>query len=388
MQIKTFNEILTELCDNFDSLISPRTIARTNTNVIYLIFKAVAKGYEVINNVCVALSNKFDPETCSPEDLNSVADLVGTKKLNGSASGLYITVTNGGSSAVTLLGGYYYYSLDEDTRFKFEVLGEGVEIARGESRMFFAFSEEIGSYPVSAQSSITVESDMTIPEGLTFACTDNGALLGTQEETDTEFRQRILTDTTRQDSISELQTALHNLPYIFDTRIYFNNTLEDVTYDGITIPPFEMAIFFSGDARPEMAGIVARYGIYPTVQTSTSITLDYMSEAFAEGKYSIYVIPFKTTDYKVRVNYKVDSVYNDKEAIETAIKNALMIKMNGQIHKDFVNEADIYNEIQALNIAGASILNVDLLVNDVAVPYVEVPLSRIPKLLDVTFPAN
>lgn len=388
MQIKTFNEILTELCDNFDTLISPRTIARTNTNIIYLIFKAVAKGYEVINNVCVALSNKFDPATCSSEDLNSVAELVGTKKLSGSASGLYITVTNGGASSATLLGGYYYYSLDEDTRFKFEVLGEGVEIGRGETKTFFAFSEEIGRFPVSAQLEITVDSDMTIPSGFSFACSDNSALLGSSEETDAEFRQRILTDTTRQDSISELQTALHNLPYIFDTRIYFNNTLEDVTYDGITIPPYEMAVFFSGDARPEMAGVVARYGIYPTVQTPTSVTLDYMSEAFAEGKYSIYVIPFKTTDYKVRVNYKVDSVYNDKDAIETAIKEALMVKMNGQIHKDFVNEADIYNEIQALNIAGASILNVDLLVNDVAVPYVEVPLSRIPKLLDVTFPAN
>ena len=31
-----------------------------------------AKGYEVINNVCVVLSNKFDPANCSDEDLVSV----------------------------------------------------------------------------------------------------------------------------------------------------------------------------------------------------------------------------------------------------------------------------------------------------------------------------
>ena len=61
MELKTFDTILTTICDSFDSLISPRTIARTNTNIIYLIFKAVAKGYEIINNVCVVLSNKFDP---------------------------------------------------------------------------------------------------------------------------------------------------------------------------------------------------------------------------------------------------------------------------------------------------------------------------------------
>ena len=48
MQLKTFNEILTGLCDDFDYLISPRFIARTNNNIIYLLFKAIAKGYEVI----------------------------------------------------------------------------------------------------------------------------------------------------------------------------------------------------------------------------------------------------------------------------------------------------------------------------------------------------
>src|SRR5574344_1247824 len=100
MKIKTFDTILTEICDFFDSLISPKTIARTNTNIIYLIFKAVAKGYEVINNVCVVLNNKYDPSSCSEEDLESVANIVGTERNNGSASGLHITVTNNGSVAV------------------------------------------------------------------------------------------------------------------------------------------------------------------------------------------------------------------------------------------------------------------------------------------------
>ena len=80
MELKTFDTILTTICDSFDSLISPRTIARTNTNIIYLIFKAVAKGYEIINNVCVVLSNKFDPLYCSDEDLTSSASIVGTER--------------------------------------------------------------------------------------------------------------------------------------------------------------------------------------------------------------------------------------------------------------------------------------------------------------------
>lgn len=122
MELKTFDTILTTICDSFDSLISPRTIARTNTNIIYLIFKAAAKGYEIINNVCVVLSNKFDPLYCSDDDLISSASIVGTERHKGSATGLHITITNNGSVPVTLLAGLYTYALDDDTKFEFEVM--------------------------------------------------------------------------------------------------------------------------------------------------------------------------------------------------------------------------------------------------------------------------
>ena len=107
MEIKTFDTILTEICDFFDELISPRKLSRSNTNVIYLIFKAFAKGIEVINNVCVVLDNKFDPLYCSDDDLNSSASIVGTERHKGSATGLHITITNNGLASVTLLAGLY-----------------------------------------------------------------------------------------------------------------------------------------------------------------------------------------------------------------------------------------------------------------------------------------
>ena len=90
MKLLSYNEILTILCDNFDKLIAPRTISRSNTNIIYLMFKAISKGFEIINNVAVTLSNKFNPASCSTEDLESVAKLVGTERFSGSATGLAI----------------------------------------------------------------------------------------------------------------------------------------------------------------------------------------------------------------------------------------------------------------------------------------------------------
>ena len=36
MQLLSYDEILTNICDSFDTLIAPRAIARANTNIIYL----------------------------------------------------------------------------------------------------------------------------------------------------------------------------------------------------------------------------------------------------------------------------------------------------------------------------------------------------------------
>ena len=115
--------------------------------------------------------------------MNSSANIVGTERNQGSASGLHITVTNNGSVAVTLFAGLYYYALDDDTKFEFEVMNN-TTIASGSYVSFIAMSEEIGQYPVTAQEKITVTSDQPISSDLVFSCTDNTSLLGISEETD------------------------------------------------------------------------------------------------------------------------------------------------------------------------------------------------------------
>lgn len=382
MQLMTFNEILTSMCDNFDSLISPKTIARTNNNIIYLMFKAIAKGYEVINNICVVLSNKFNPESCSVEDLESIASLVGTERLSGSASGLNISIKNTSGSAVALYAGTYSYALDEDTIFTFDVL-QSVSVPSNETVTYIAFSEKRGNFPVTAQSNINVTANVQISPHFNFSCGNNEKLLGTTEETDLEFRNRINTDTTRQDSIVELQTALKNLPYIFDARVYFNNTLEPVIYDDISVPPYHMAIFYSGEPKNEIAEIVASKSIFPTIQGNGAVLLQYNSSVFATGAYNVYIIPFEKKQYKVNIAYKIDSIYVNKDSLEAEIEDILKNKLNTQLHVDYIKEVDVYNAIAEENLAGVSILNVDLLVDDVPVAYVDVPISRISYLIHV-----
>lgn len=384
MILMSFDEILTYLCDSFDSLISPKKIARSNTNIIYLMFKAISKGLEVINSVCVVLSNKFNPAKCSVEDLNSVASLVGTERLLGSASGLHILATNNGDSAVTLLAGMYSYSLDDDTKFIFEVLEDTVVEANAYVT-FIAMSENIGSYTVTAQAEIEVTSNRNMPSDITFSCTDNSSLLGTAPETDLEFRKRILNRQDGQDSITELEVQLRNLPYIFDCRIKFNNTPANETYDGVEIPPFTALIFFSGSPRSEMAGVIANKLICPTVQLSDSIAIRYESEVFVSGEHIFYIAPFRNTEFAVEVLYNVDEqIIADSEAREK-MQTALYQYFLPEVHKDYIREDDVYGVLESLNLAGVTVLGVNLSVGGEQVDYVAVPLSRIPRLTGVTF---
>lgn len=385
MELKSFDTILTELCDSFDSLIAPKTISRSNSNVVYLVLKAIAKGYEVINNICVTLSNKFNPEFCSDEDLVSVAELVGTKRLSGSGSGLLITATNNSGENATLAEGTYTYTLDNDTVFEFEVQSDTV-IPPNSNNSFIAMSTTSGSFPVTEQSKITLmlnnESFTTV---LDFSCSNNSNLLGTEEESLIDFRKRILSDTTRQDSLVELQAELRNLPYLFDAKIYFNNTLDPVIYEGIEIPPYYMVVFYSGEAKDEIAEIIAKHSIFPTLQTANSVELSYQSDVFVSGAYSVFIQPFFEEEYNADVTLHIDTTFVTPTSAQEKIRTALYLKLNQRIHRDYIKEADLYKIIENLNLAGVELLNVDLLQGGVAVPYIQVPFSRIPKLVNVTF---
>lgn len=379
MELVTYNGILTKLCDDFDELISPRTMSRANTNVIYLIFKAIAKGYEIINNVCVTLSNKFNPVSCSDEDLVSVASLVGTERYSASESGLNIVVTNTTETNITLLAGMYTYAFESDLNFVFEVLSDTV-IGAGQYANFIAMSSKTGKYPVTAQEEIKVTSDQPIPEGLKFFNTDNVALLGTEEESLLAFRKRVLEGYDQQDSLVELETRLRNLPYLFDCRLKYNATDNDVVYDGITIPPYSLVIFYSGSPRNEIAKVIADSIICPTVNATGAVEVTYTSEVFVSGSYSYYLIPFGETHFNIEVIYTVDETYISQYDAESQMQTALVNYFIPEVHKNYVKEEEAYNTLTGLNIQGVDILAVNLKQNGSAVDYVTVPQSRLARL--------
>lgn len=385
MRLMTYDEILTDVCDYFDELISPRVIARSNTNIFYLMLKAISKGWEVINNVCVTLNNKFNPANCTDEDLVSTGKLVGTKMRSGSVSGLRISAYNQSITLVTLPAGTYTYTLNSDVKFSF-TLTVPVNITAETSAYFTALSDSVGAYPVTQQEGIVITSDdAVIPSELIFSCTDNKPLLGHGDETVLEFRQRVNTDTERQDIVNELKEKILELPYVYDCTLVFNQSESDLVVGDFTVKPYYLLIVISTALYTnEIAEIVASNAIYPTVNVdNVSHVVEYVNDVFASGSYKVYLNDFKKKSFVINLNAQIDSAYNTSANVKSKIESALMNTFNSNIYRASITAEDVFNEINSLELAGVKILGVSFEVSGTELDYVTFDKTELPELTNV-----
>lgn len=381
--LKDYVTITEQLCDAYDSFITPEKIVRNNSNIIFLLLKAVAKGFEIINNVCFLLQNKFNPLFCTDDDLVSVANIVGTKRRKGYCTGLEILIKNTGEETAIFKRGVYEYRISDDALFSFEVL-EDTTVESLKTISFIAFSKKKGSIPVKATSPIELTSTVQIDSVFEVSCKDNRRLQGKEDETVSEFRTRLNQNGASHDILSELREELANLPYIFDCQLFFNDTVDTVVNEDIQVKPFHLCIFLSGNIKKEIASIVAHKVFYPTVKTDTSTTVTYDSVSLASGSYDVHIIPFKKYAYKINVQYSTDDLYIAEETAKEKIKDAVLLHLSSQYHVDLITEKEVYNALQDASNSSITILNVDLLNSEgLEVPYIKVPINRIAEIEDV-----
>lgn len=386
MEIKSYDTLLTEICDNFDTYISPKKMKRINKNVVFLIFKAFAKGLEVINNVVVVLSNKFDPANCDEEDLVSVAKITGTEVRAGSSSGLEIIVTNSSEDSLILEAGTYVYALTDDYLFEF-TLDVALTFTGLEAQSFIAMSVLQDSIAVTAQDSIAVtrEDEEEIDSSFLFSCTNNKELLGSAQETSPEFRERIIQGKSVNTLISLMREDILQLPYIFDCKLFFNNTDDNVTIGEIVVQPWHLLVCISGDPDSTVAKIIASYGIFPTVESDTSLI--YSSDAFIDGYYTIYYNNFNLYKYDITVQYKFDSSIISKVTVENSFSAALAKYKVINTYTDLLKGSTFENTLDNLNLSSVEILDVVIYDRQTGQTetFVEVPLTYIARLNNTTF---
>lgn len=393
MTVLTYSEILTSLCDKFDSYIAPKRIKRVNSNVIYLILKAAAYGFETINNICVTLAYKFNPLYCSSGDLDSIAKIAGTKRISGKGSSLVIYATNTSGSSAVLPAGTYTYAFDADTGFSF-TLNTPVTVDTLASTTLIAITSAKGSYHVTAQQSIVItaadssDNALTVPDAFSFSCADNSSYLGYEDETDVEFRSRINKDQTRENLTVEMQTALKNLPYIYDALVTFNASAAAVTVGSYSLPPYTMLIVLRGNADESVAETVASYGIFPTLDTGDAQagTVYYAADCFAGGQYPVHFVNFGSTDYSVTLTYTYDASVISSGEIQSAVASALASYSSPVKWSRYITEKDFYDAVTALSLKSVTLLDVALKnAAGAETAYIETDRTKISRLTSVTY---
>jgi len=386
-EYKSGDEILRAIEDAYDASVAPKKLYRNNNNKLHLICKADAAGYKLMMDSIIAQKNRFDPQYCPSSDLKSTAKLLGTNYRTGKSSILQIVTANvSTTTSHNLIAGNYQYLSASGEIFTFNVPLDKT-FAPLETKSYYGVSAHIGPFPVTDNTGIVIQRVDTSPINgdFSFSCLNNSGSLGYLDETDEQFRLRILTDTGRQDLIVELQEEIRNLPTIFECNCVFNPTTTPVVVDGITLAAEELLISITGVPTDEIAEIVARNTIYKTHVVNALDVVHYASSVYAGGAYPVYFKYHAQTVYTSAVEYNYDATKYRTDQIE-AVFNSLLSKYKyANTHSDTITEYDVYQSLSAHGLSGVHILNVNLLVGGSPVSYVTVPKTRIPQMASVAY---
>jgi len=390
MRDLSFDEILTLIEDAFDANVAPKRLVRNNDNKMHLMFKADAKGYAVVNEMVMALSQRFDPELCDTSDLQHIAKIIGTRKIEGKASAVGITAKNSSTTASdTLAAGTYQFTSASGERFTFTVDVDR-PFSASESKVYYALSQDAGAFRVTsmAYASVSRADGESIPSNFTFSCADNLGYLGRDEETDLEFRRRLISSSDRDDIINEIETAIKSIPGVYECNCVFNALNTQATYDSIELGPKELLVIITGVATDELASAVASRCHYATHMVNAQQVVYYDSPLYVNERYPVYFKYHDTVDYTMTVAYSYDSSKIKQAQAEIEL-GAILDKLRGQnTHVDKVTEKDVYDLLGNSGIVSVSILNVDLAIGGTPVSYVPVPKTRLPNLTGVVFLAT
>lgn len=384
---RSLDEITNALVDVFDECIAPKKVVRNDDNKLYLIFRAIARGVKLLNDVALALKNRFHPLYCSSEDLYTTSRLVGTDFKQGAGSILKITIRNPDQeNQHTLAAGVYRYTSVSGMVFSFN-LAEDFRFNPGEIKYLSAISAAKGSYHVGDNASIKLtRTDGKAVDGvLRFACSDNTDQLGYPDEDEYAFRNRIMNDADRQDHLKELELRIRNLPNIFECTLLFNSGDAAAEYDGVILAPLELLVVITGVATGEIARCVAEEVCYHTHMVDPEKVVYYEHPLHVNGRYPVYYANHATSDFSLQIIYQYDAQKLKPSQVEDEIRYLLDRYTHADTYTDRISEGDIYDLLSALNLPNVKILDVDILVADAVVPYILIPRTRIPRLTGITF---
>jgi hypothetical protein len=393
LENKSIDEITVDLADAFDSYVQqitgrPLRIYRNHNNKLYLLLQAYAAGKAGINALALALKNRFNPLLCDESDLYSLAKLVGTDVKEGSGSIVDITIRNKDEEEQKILkAGTYYYQAVSGTIFSFAYPND-YAFDPLETKVVSAISQEKGAYPVAQNAKIKVfrPDGEKIDGALLFSCADNARRLGYPDESLNEFRRRILTDAERHDHLKELEVKIRNLPNVFECNLVLNEGIDPVEYDGVTLEAKELLVTITGVPTDALAELVAGQVLYATHAVDPAQVVFYYNSLLAGGKYPVYYRFHETMEFSLDIAYQFDLTKLKAEQVEYTIDQLFSEYTRMVTHIDVFTEQDAYSILTPLNLPNVKILYVNIRdASGEPVPYVQIPLTRIPHLTGIAY---
>ena len=387
MEDLSIDEITTVIEDAFDASISPKRMQRVDDNKLHLIFKADSAGYQKINKAVLSLKQRLDPELCDDADLPMTAKIVGTEFVQGKASMLTITAVNTSTvDGATLVAGTYQYESSSGEVFSFSIAID-ILLDPLESREFKAASAHVGEFAVSTSGNIalTRTDGATIDSNVTFSCDDNTAYIGYAPESAIEFRKRMTTDAQRQDEINEIEADIKSLQTIFECNCVFNPLNSTAAYDGITLNPKELLIIITGVPTDEIAKIVASRTCYATHMIDPENVVYYYNDLYIGGRYAVYFRYHETYSFDITVNYSYDSNKLKFSQVEAAFNTILGKYKATNRHVDTITSFDLSAALSSAQLANVTVRDISMAVDGVTVPFVTIPKTRLPRLVNVTY---
>ncbi len=391
-EAKSIDEENTGICDTYDSLITPRRIFRNNNNKFYLMFKSIAAGFSKLRDVVLALKYRFDPRYCEEDDLESAMLITGEKRIPGKSSMLRIIVTNTSTAEQkVLVRGVYVFKSSDGAEFRYTVQEDTIIAPLGFEVLLFTSVLE-GSFPVVGEASASVSRADAVPisNAFNWETLDNAQSLGRSMESMFDVRKRILTDTTRQDSLKEMETAIKALPSIFECNLIFNPESTSVALDdGTLLLPKELLVVITGAPSPELAATVLAKEIYKTHMVTYENTVWYYNNLFLGGRYPVHYRFHDRKPFYLTINYRYDRQKLSKEQVEAAysqILNKYKVMTN---HIDEITEPLLYREFENSSVAGATLKKIYIQVEEdgslVSVAQVDIPKLYIPELISINY---
>lgn len=279
-----------------------------------------------VNSLAInaANANQINLRYATGRFLDAIGSFYGTERIAATSTRVLATVTGEantvipqGSQAQTTAGDIFYAE-------------NNITIGQNGIASGYFLSLEKGQIPCELN---TLNQIVNAVLGWETINNTSNAIIGTNIESDTDFRIRI--QASRFTGISLMQAVkakLANIENVLSSWAYDNYEDAPITYDGVTIPAHSICVVVDGGTDQEIAQAI--YEVKTGGTGYTTITGQSVTQTVIDGAYNVpYQVTFNRPEYvPFKINIQVRNVNYSGSDLVTDVKNAIIRWSEGLVN--------------------------------------------------------